>query len=101
VWSKDETKQITQSEHSGEQPSLDCPANQSVDYCIGVAEACFGVHKNENEDGFVGIRQGPCIQPVKDDPPVMSKSTIQKRARQPEGRRRQLKAESKRKVGYR
>jgi hypothetical protein len=54
VWSKDETKQIAQSEHGDKQPGLDCPANYSVDYCIGAAEACFGVHKNENEDGCRG-----------------------------------------------
>jgi hypothetical protein len=49
----------------------------------------------------VGIRQGPFIQPVKDDPPVMSRSTMHRRASQPERRRRQLKTKSKKKVGYR
>jgi hypothetical protein len=54
VWSKDERKQIAQSEYGDKQPGLDCPANYSVDYYIGVAEACFAVHKNENEDGCRG-----------------------------------------------
>jgi hypothetical protein len=48
----------------------------------------------------VGIRQGPFIRPVEDDPPVMSRSTMHRRASQPEGRRRQLRTELKRKVGY-
>jgi hypothetical protein len=57
--------------------------------------------KTKMRMAVVGIRQGPFIQPVKDDPPVMSRSVMHRRASQPEGRRRQLKTESKRKVGYR